>query len=152
MVDKAGSDNLNRDTIYWIPEEGIILTQFQKDETSKLVEDYISANISDDLEQFRIKSMIISKFYREKQIIKQLNVSAVFEITGFAGFDEISFKGEHVKQGLYGLHKRQDIRVNLDQIGPNIQASSDNLHLKIGPQIQIKNMEGFSELKDLISN
>jgi hypothetical protein len=152
MMDKAGSDDTIRDSIYWLPDEGILLTRFHKDDNSKFIDDFIKKNVNEDLEQFRIKSMIISKFYREMKIIKQLNVSAVFEITGFAGFDEISFKGNHVKQGLYGLHKRQDIRVNLDQIGPNIQAASENLHLKIGPQIQVKNIEGFKELKELISN
>ena len=74
----------------------------------------------------------------------------VFEITGFAGFDEIRFKGPHVHKGLYGLNKRQDIRVHLNQIGPNIEVASDNLHLKIGAKIKIKSINGISEIQSLL--
>ncbi len=151
MVDKSASDSNQRDSMYWLPEEGLLLLRTHKDESGNDFKSYIEENATGNLEPFRIKSMIISKFYREMKIIKQLNVSAIFEITGFAGFSEISFLGDHVKQGLSGLHKRQDIRVNLDQIGPNIQAASENLHLKIGTEIMIKNFEGFNELKTLIS-
>ncbi|OLS24114.1 MAG: hypothetical protein HeimC2_23880 [Candidatus Heimdallarchaeota archaeon LC_2] len=151
MIEKAASDINQRDSMYWLPEDGLLLLRIHTDKSGNNFKSQIEKNIPGKIEPFRIKSMIISKFYRETKIIKQLNVSAIFEITGFAGFSELSFKGDHVKQGLYGLHKRQDIRVNLDQIGPNIQAASENLHLKIGPQVMIKNFEGFSELKTLVS-
>lgn len=151
MVDKSSSDVNQRDSMYWLPEEGLVLLRTHEDKSGNDFKSFIEKNAIGKIEPFRIKSMIVSKFYREMKIIKQLNVSAIFEITGFAGFSEISFKGDHVKQGLYGLHKRQDIRVNLDQIGPNIQAASENLHLKIGPKIMVKNFEGFNELKTLMS-
>lgn len=150
LVDKAGSGDDYRDTMYWLPEEGLIFLKLHKDKDGAKLKEYLENKVTGKLEQFRVRSMIISKFYKETQIIRKLNVSAIFEITGFAGFSQISFEGDHVKQGLYGLHKRQDIRVNLDQIGPNIHASSDNLQLKIGPEVMIKDFPGFTELLALM--
>ncbi|MCE7733374.1 MAG: hypothetical protein GPJ54_00755 [Candidatus Heimdallarchaeota archaeon] len=150
MVDKAGSGNNYRDSMYWLPEEGLLFLKIHKDQSGDKLRTYIETEITGTIEQFRIRSMIISKFYEKTKIIHLLNVSAIFEITGFAGFKQISFEGDHVKQGLYGLHKRQDIRVNLDQIGPNIRASSENLQLKIGPEVMITNFAGFQELLDLM--
>lgn len=150
MVDKAGSGDNYRDSMYWLPEEGLLFLKIHKDKYGENLQNYIENKITGPLEQFRVRSMVISKFYEKTKIIRQLNVSAIFEITGFAGFNQISFEGDHVKQGLYGLHKRQDIRVNLDQIGPNIRASSENLQLKIGPEVMITNFSGFQELLSLM--
>lgn len=150
MVDKAGSADNHRDTMYWLPEEGLLFLKIHKDKYGEKLQNYIENKITGPLEQFRVRSMVISKFYEKTKIIRKLNVSAIFEITGFAGFSQISFEGDHVKQGLYGLHKRQDIRVNLDQIGPNIRASSENLQLKIGPEVMVTNFPGFQELSALM--
>ncbi|MHA2251513.1 MAG: hypothetical protein ACXAD7_14210 [Candidatus Kariarchaeaceae archaeon] len=150
MNDKASTDADIRDSVYWLPELGIILTSTHNDDNGERWKTSIQKQITNEWESFRFISLIISRFYNENRMISKLVVSAIPEITGFNGLENITFNGEDVKAGLGGLHRRQDIRVHLDQVGPNIAASTENIDVKIGNKARIKNIEGFYVLKDIL--
>ena len=79
MVDRAGSGENNRDSLYWLPEEGLVFLKVHKDQNGEKLKNYIENNVTGKLEQFRVRSMVISKFYKQLKIIRQLSVSAIFE-------------------------------------------------------------------------
>jgi len=147
-LSKASVHYSLRDTIYILPDSGILLSSVNSDEIGKKFQSSVS-ELFNKLEAKRVKTLNISKFYNDTMMINKLTVNAVFQITGFDGFDEINFVGPHVKKGLYGLNKRQDIRVNLDGIGPRVAVSGENIDLKIGPNVRIKNFDGIEELLQL---
>ncbi|MHA2401847.1 MAG: hypothetical protein ACXADH_02565, partial [Candidatus Kariarchaeaceae archaeon] len=123
MNDKASTSIHERDVVYWLPESGILLSGLHQDSNGETLRNQFE-EVTGTWEDFRFISLVISKFYRENRMISQLIVNAMYQITGFQGLDEIIFKGDDVKAGLGGLHRRQDIRVHLDQVGPNIAVSS----------------------------
>ncbi|MHA2171033.1 MAG: hypothetical protein ACXAB7_14160 [Candidatus Kariarchaeaceae archaeon] len=149
MNDKAGTSIHERDVVYWLPEIGILLSGLHQDSYGETLRNQFE-EVTGAWEDFRFISLVISKFYRENRMISQLIVNAMYQITGFQGLDEIIFRGDDVKAGLGGLHRRQDIRVHLDQVGPNIAVSSKNLDMKIGNQVRVRNIDGFEELRNII--
>lgn len=149
MNEKASTDLILRDTIYWFQESGIALTILNEDENGEFVKTLFENKIS-KMEKFRFIALVISKFYNENRIISKLAVNAMAQITGFDGLNQIEFEGDDVKAGLGGLHRRQDIRVHLDQIGPNIAVSTENLELKIGNQVKINNFAGINDLQKIL--
>ncbi len=150
MISKAATDKFVRDSIYWLPDLGIVMTQLHDDEDGDLLKKTFQDKITGKWESFRFISLVISKFYNDNRMISKLVVNAMAQITGFDGLDHISFQGDDVKAGLGGLHRRQDIRVHLDQIGPNIAVSSENIELQIGNQVRIKNFKGITELEHIL--
>jgi hypothetical protein len=150
MTDKTITSEDIRDSLYWFPQLGIALTKFHEDENGDLFKTILEDQLLGQMEEFRIKSMIITKLFNNERYIRQLVVSAMAQITGFDGLDEIRFIGPDVKRGLGGLYRRQDIRVHLHEIGPNLAAESRNLHLRIGTQLKVKTIDGIYELHMLM--
>lgn len=138
-----------RDTMYVLPTRGILLSKINSDEAGKKFQTNVES-LFKKIRPKRVKTLNISKFYNDTMMINKLTVNAVFQITGFDGFEAINFVGHHVKKGLYGLNKRQDIRVNLDGIGPRVAVSGENIELKIGPNVRIKNFKGIDELLEIL--
>lgn len=149
-IDKSSVAEFKRDVIYWIPDKGIVLTDFHDDEKGNSFMDKMKELLIGDLENYRYKVMAIKGFYNDNLVLTKLTVNADSQITGFDGLSQIEFKGEHVKMGIYGLHKRHDIRVNLDGIGPRIEVSSNNLQLRIGNSVRITSFEGINELYTIL--
>ena len=145
-IEKSSVAEYNRDGIYWMPEKGILLTDNHDDGNGSLFLEEMKELLIGDLENYRYKVMAIKEFYNDNIVLTKLTVNADSQITGFDGLSHIEFKGDHVKMGIYGLHKRHDIRVNLDGIGPKIEVSSNNLQLRIGNSIRITSFEGINEL------
>lgn len=148
-LDKALIPDISREVAYYLPEQKAIFMKMYNDEEGKSFQEHL-VSVFGEFTSFRTKTMIISKFYNDNTMINDLHIMSDHQVAGFSGMDYIAFHGDHIKQGLYGLHKRQDIRVHLDQIGPRIEVSGPNLHLKIGPKVWIKTYDGISEISALI--
>ncbi len=102
------------------------------------------------LKQVRIKSLNNSKFYGSNDLITKLRVATLQEIAGFQGLDYIEFKGESVKHGLRGLQVRQEIKVNLENIGPKIIVGDSDLTLKVGSTLEIHSLKGIQKAHELL--
>ncbi len=136
------TDYYTKDTIYYFPHLDYFLARDLDNE--------IAEEIFDGFSQRRLRSMDLSKVYNSDNVITYLAVKAVHEISGFHGLEQIIFDGDNVKMGIYGLHKRQDIRVNIDQIGPRVAVSTKDFDLKIGSLLRIKTISGLSEIQRII--
>jgi hypothetical protein len=147
LRDKASVNDHFTDRIFAFPDDQIIFTKSNSDQNE--IFSLLEGNFG-VITPVRTKTMNISKLYSQELMITSLTVAAKHEITGFSGFDQIKFEGDHVKEGLYGLHKRQDIRVNMDQIGPRIGISTSDLDLKIGPKVRLLSLKGIEVLKKYV--
>ena len=144
-TEKAEIPAIARDSVYWVPEKGLIFTDVHDDAKG---EEFVNTikKLTGKFEPYRIRALDLKQFYNDTLEISKLSVNADLQITGFDGLDKIVFHGYHVKKGIYGLHKRHDLRVNLDGIGPKIAVESKNIDLKIGNEVKIKRIEGLSTL------
>lgn len=140
--DKASVNDFFVDRAYIFPDAGLVLTETDKEENNPLLN--LLQQKFGDLKPHRIRTYNLSKIFSETDMIELLAVKAIHEITGFSGLEEIVFEGNHVKEGLYGLHRRQDIRVNLDQIGPRVAVNLPEVELKIGPKLKLRSLEGVN--------
>lgn len=104
-----------------------------------------------ELKPVRIRSLENSKLYNSQEKIKKLRVATIQEIAGFIGLDHIEFVGESVKEGLKGLQVRQEIKVNLENMGPKLLVATNNLEIMVGGKIHLKSFLGIDELNTLIS-
>ena len=146
MLDKTITSEDIRDSAYWVPELGIILTKFHNDDNGKIFREILEKQVTGDFEDFRIKSLVVTKLFDTDRNINELVVGTDPMISGFNGLDQINFVGPDVKMGLAGLYRRHDIKTNLHQIGPYIAVENKNIQLKIGSKLQIKSIEGIVEL------
>ena len=136
------ADRFQKRTIYYLPKQEYFLSSDISDEVAK--------SIFGEITKKRLRAMDLSEIFNSDRTITHLSIKATHEISGFHGLEEIIFDGDNVKQGLYGLHKRQDIRVNIDQIGPRVAISTENFDLKIGANLRIKTIDGLSEILDIL--
>ncbi len=145
-IEKSSVAEFSRDVIYWMPEKGILLTDNHHDKNGDSFLKEMKELLIGELDTYRYRVMALKDYYNDNTELTKLTVNADPQITGFDGLSQIEFKGDHVKKGLYGLHKRHDIRVNLDGIGPRIEISSQNLQLRIGNSVKITTFDGINEL------
>jgi len=150
LLDKTLTTEDIRDSVYWIPELGILLSKIHDDENGRLFRKILEEQLIGEFKEFRIKSLIVSELFNTDRHINELIVSADPQISGFDGLDQIAFTGPDVKMGLAGLYRRHDIRVNIHQIGPNVAVENHHLRLHIGPKIKVKSIEGIVELHMLL--
>ena len=136
------ADRFQKQTIYYLPKQGYFL--------SSDISDKVAKSLFGEITKKRLRAMDLSEIFNSDRRITYLSIKATHEISGFHGLEEIIFHGKNVKQGLHGLHKRQDIRVNIDQIGPRVAVSTDNFDLKIGANLRIKTMDGLSEILEIL--
>ncbi|MDH5402074.1 MAG: hypothetical protein OEZ01_12160 [Candidatus Heimdallarchaeota archaeon] len=149
-MDKFTANPHARDSFYWFPNEGILLSKLNEDQVANNFKDLLVKTLFGEITEFRVKSLIITKFFNLERYIEHLAVYAEHQVSGFHGMKHIIFQGDDVKVGLNGLRKRQDIRVHMHEIGPNIELDNRNLSLKIGPVIRLKNVNGIKDLHYLI--
>lgn len=151
LQDKAALSGYYTDYFYILPQLRLLLTKVSSDTTGFQFEQIIKTALP-NVANVKFRALELAKIFSNEQIINRLTVRAVHEITGFSGLDNIIFEGDHVKEGIMGLHRRQDIRVHLDEIGPKVQVFTPNIEFQIGTAVKIKNIEGLKVLQQLLLN
>ncbi|MHA2502955.1 MAG: hypothetical protein ACXAE3_08800 [Candidatus Kariarchaeaceae archaeon] len=146
LIDKTLTTDDIRDCVYWMPEYGLLVSALHEDLEGAQFKKDIIETLTGDWEEFRIRSLVITKLFNTDRWINELVVSADPQISGFDGLDDIRFTGPDVKRGLAGLYRRHDIRVYIHQIGPNIAIENEHLRLEVGNRIKIRSLEGIFEL------
>lgn len=147
-IDKFLERN-TRDYAYIIPKHRIMLMNSEFDTRSNEFKSSLEG-VCGKIEPHKNIGMHLTKYYEENKLIERLRIYSEFQVTGFAGFKHIEFIGDDVKQGLFGLHKRHDIRVHLDQIGPMIGVDGKNIELSVGTKVRIKNFEAIDQLRKIM--
>ncbi len=137
-----------RNSAFILPEYGFVFLDINNNHDNFV--DLISKILNVELSSIKINALKLKKFYENNRFLVKLSVSANSQITGFEGLDRIVFEGNDVKLGLEGLHKRQDIRVHLDGIGPKLAIFSKNLKIKRGNKVMISTLNGINELSLLL--
>ncbi|MCY3412936.1 MAG: hypothetical protein INQ03_14960 [Candidatus Heimdallarchaeota archaeon] len=152
LVDKMLATDGATDTVYWLPEKGLLLGNMHNDNVAKQFMENIESEVVGIITEKRLRSMELTKYYKEQKTITRVRISSVAQITGFNGLDHIQFQGEDIKRGAYGLQQRQEIDIRgLDTVGPNIEIASDDLHLYTGSNVIIKSFAGIDQLIQLLN-
>lgn len=102
------------------------------------------------VQPIRIRALENSKLYNSHQTIRQLRIATIQEIAGFVGLDYLEFCGQSVKEGLKGLQIRQEIKVNLENMGPKLIVATDNLILEVGKGVKFNSLEGVTEFHAIL--
>ena len=130
------------DVIFFFPEHGIILESLRNKNTPRIFE-------KERLKKHKIRALENSRAFSAYEQINSLRIATQHEIAGFSGLDHIEFVGEDVKKGLRGLQIRQEIKVNLENMGPKLSVSTPNLQMKIGGGVKIKNFNALQEIHEI---
>ncbi len=130
------------DVVFFFPKHGIILESLRNKGTQKIFENA-------GVKKYRIRALENSKAFSKYEQINSLRIATKHEIAGFSGLDYIEFVGEDVKKGLRGLQIRQEIKVNLENMGPKLLVSTPNLRMKIGGGIKIRNLTALQEIHEI---
>ncbi|MHA1115257.1 MAG: hypothetical protein ACTSRR_03845 [Candidatus Heimdallarchaeaceae archaeon] len=99
-----------------------------------------------DTKEIKVNALLLRKFSTQDQM-KRMVISTPPEIAGFSGLDSIEFYGSDVMLGLSGLKRRHDADVEkITRVGPLTDLESDNIRLKAGKGVQVKNYSAIDKL------
>ncbi len=133
------------DVFFFLPSHGLSLASTTGETTfTQEIVDCLR------LESIRIRALENTKLYNLHHKIVGLRIATIQEIAGFVGLDFIEFHGDNVKEGLKGLQIRQEIRVNLENMGPKLKVETDNLELEVAKGIRLKSLQGIDELSSIL--
>ena len=149
VLDKLSTPHYFQLIVYYVPKYQICFIKPLNGSKHPEIMETVTKTLG-KLNHVNFRALDMSRVYNSAEKVHKMSLKATQQITGIPGLQKLNFVGEDVKSGLLGLYQRQDVFSKLSRIGPKMHIETDDLCIKVGKTMRIKNHRSLKAIDELL--